>query len=174
MMRYIECPAELPTPWSHRKATTPGYESRLPVDPDKTTDILFLAGGITGCPDWQTEMTDAMKDLSDLTILNPRRANLDVVNPRLAEEQILWESRHLKMANIISFWFPAETVCPIALYELGMWTDKAPLLFVGTDAAYSRRQDVIIQTRLRKREQPIYYRLDQMIEAMRDILTLDY
>ena len=34
---------------------------------------LFLAGGITDCPDWQSVVIDKVKDIPNLTIYNPRR-----------------------------------------------------------------------------------------------------
>ena len=102
---------------------------------------LFLAGGISGCVDWQSVAVDLFRSLETrVVLLDPRR----VVPPtaREARGQITWEFRNLRRADAILFWFPRETVCPIVLYELGAWamTDKS--MFVGTDLAYSRRVDV--------------------------------
>ncbi|WP_443041424.1 nucleoside 2-deoxyribosyltransferase domain-containing protein [Streptomyces sp. B21-083] len=36
-----------------------------------------------------------------------------------AREQTAWEYEHLRIADVILFWFRAEAVQPIALYELG-------------------------------------------------------
>jgi hypothetical protein len=99
MARYVECPDEY----------------------DGVGSSLFLAGGITGCPDWQADLRAQLGDLP-LALLNPRRA--------------------------ISFWFPAEALQPIALYELGAWSMTSKRLFVGADPRYPRRADVVIQTRL--------------------------
>lgn len=154
MRRYIEALHELPAEFVNQ-----------------TTDILFLAGGITGCPDWQAEVVAALGDVDDLTILNPRRANFPIDDPTAARAQIEWEARHLTRANIISFWFPKETLCPITLYELGTWTNKAPSLFIGTDPEYARREDIIIQTGLRRGGHTIYDGLDKMIGAMRARMT---
>jgi Nucleoside 2-deoxyribosyltransferase like len=82
-MKYIECPEE--------------YTGN---------DLsLFLAGGITGCPDWQKEILNLLQD-TPLVIINPRRADFDVNNPSMEQEQIHWEHRHLERAKMISFWFP--------------------------------------------------------------------
>lgn len=75
---------------------------------------LFLAGGITGCPDWQSKLIDLLKN-EDVVILNPRRKDFPINDPKAIEKQIVWEYNHLKKANAISFWFPKESICPIAL-----------------------------------------------------------
>jgi hypothetical protein len=117
---------------------------------------LFLGEGISGCPNWQREMIGLLAGLP-LAILNPRRAHFPLHNPTQAAAQIDWELRHLRMADAILFWFPCESLCPIALYELGAWTvfwdekGKRPL-FLGAHPLYPRRTDVEIQTRLARPE----------------------
>src|SRR4051812_7979117 len=76
---------------------------------------LFLAGGINGCPDWQQEMVEKLKDTS-LALFNPRRASFPIGDKNAARAQIEWEYMHLRKATAISFWFPWETLSPIALY----------------------------------------------------------
>ena len=60
----------------------------------------------------------------------------------------------------ILFWFPATSICPIALFELGRWSWKYPgniiAIFVGCDPAYPRRVDVEQQMKLARPELPIY------------------
>jgi Nucleoside 2-deoxyribosyltransferase like len=143
-MKYIECPAEYL------------YAGSEPT--------LFLAGGITGAPDWQKEMVQRLAG-SDLTLLNPRRAHWKT-KPGIEEEQIEWEHRHLAGADAILFWFPAETICPIALYELGAWNSRPKKLFIGCDPAYQRRRDVEIQTRLERPSQVIAYSLDELAQQV--------
>ena len=79
---------------------------------------LFIAGGITDCPDWQQDIVKLLSD-TDITLLNPRRSNFPIHDPNAALEQIAWEHEMLRCARAISFWFPKETICPIVLYELG-------------------------------------------------------
>lgn len=107
---------------------------------------LFLAGGITGCPDWQREMVDHLNN-TQLVLFNPRRAHF-TMHPNVAQEQITWEHVHLRRAEAISFWFPSETLCPIVLYELGAWSMTPKPLFVGCHPDYQRIEDVRIQTAL--------------------------
>ncbi len=141
-MQYIEAPAEYqPGPWP----------------------ALFLAGGITGTTPWQDEMVRLLDDLP-LAVLNPRRANFPSGDPAEAPRQIEWEHRHLRKADAVLFWFPPETLCPIALYELGTWSvyrDGRGLrpLVVGVHPSYPRRLDVEVQTRLVRPEVTIRHDL---------------
>lgn len=41
---------------------------------------VFLAGGITDCPDWQDEATRLFADM-DVAVLNPRRENFPIHDP---------------------------------------------------------------------------------------------
>jgi hypothetical protein len=108
---------------------------------------LFLAGGISNCPEWQDEFIGIMSELSgipyDFTLINPRREDFDVANPRQSSDQIAWEYAHLQDADAISFWFPKETLCPITLFELGS-AIRNPYkpIFVGCHPEYARRFDV--------------------------------
>jgi len=53
---------------------------------------IFLAGGITNCPDWQKIIIDKIKhtsnpyqktSLKNVTIFNPRRENFPIEDPRV-------------------------------------------------------------------------------------------
>src|SRR6266436_6292557 len=79
---------------------------------DGNETSLFLAGGITGCPDWQFLMGTGLQILTDLVVFNPRRKNF-TMHKDAAREQIAWEHEHLRKATAISFWFPCETLNPI-------------------------------------------------------------
>jgi hypothetical protein len=106
---------------------------------------VFLAGGITGCPDWQQRMVSLLSK-SDMILLNPRRENFPIHDPDAAVEQITWEHNHLRRADAILFWFPWQSTCPIVLYELGAWSKGNKQIFVAMDPQYERRRDVEIQT----------------------------
>jgi hypothetical protein len=103
---------------------------------------VFVGGGITGCPDWQKELTEMLSDTSYLVLLNPRRDEFDITNKLLSSEQIEWEYCNLRLAHAILFWFPAETLCPITLFELGYWAGKSKDIFVGCHPDYARKFDV--------------------------------
>jgi hypothetical protein len=127
---------------------------------------LFLAGGITGCPDWQTEAVRVLSDVA-VTLLNPRRPHFPIDDPAAAAEQIRWEHDALRQATAILFWFPAETLCPIALYELGAWSMTGKPLFVGTHPDYRRRTDVVIQTALARPDVTVVDSLAGVIDRAR-------
>lgn len=130
------------------------YESPKEYKPDNYIDgkfknipSLFLAGGITDCPDWQKEMTKKLGN-TDIILLNPRRANFDINEKDAAKKQIDWEYRHLRYATAISFWFPKETLCPIVLFELGYWFNRSKDIFIGVHPEYKRKEDVYTQVSL--------------------------
>jgi hypothetical protein len=127
---------------------------------------LFLAGGISDTANWQRAVIDGLTD-TDLVVLNPRRANFPMDDPSAAPEQIAWEHRHLRQATAILFWFPPETLCPIALYELGAWSRSDKPLFVGTHPDYQRRSDVVIQTRLARPEITVVDAIPALLDEVR-------
>ena len=86
---------------------------------------------------------------TNYVVLNPRRKNFPIDNPNAAEAQIQWEFEHLRKASIISFWFCKETIQPIALFELGAWSnDKDSVVVIGVEPGYIREQDICIQMEL--------------------------
>jgi hypothetical protein len=124
---------------------------------------VFLAGGITGCPDWQADLIARIKlHRPLLVLLNPRRANFDVRDPTASEVQIRWEHEALRRADLISFWFSAATLNPITLYELGTWTQRKVPILVGIEPGYAREIDVREQTGLERPEVEIVDNLDAL------------
>lgn len=144
-MKYIEAPDE--------------------VDLSVDEASIFLAGGITGVSDWQSQIVEKIKHL-DITVLNPRRKNFPIDDPKQASKQIVWEFEYIRMANFISFWFPKETVCPITLYELGAHSMSNKPLIIGVDPEYKRRKDIEIQTKLVRPEIEIVYSLEDLAKQI--------
>ncbi len=124
-----------------------------------------MAGGISGCPDWQREICTLLSETS-IVFLNPRRSHFSLEDASSAPAQIEWEFRHLRIASAILFWFPAESLCPIALYELGAWSMTEKSLFVGVDPDYARRSDIEIQTRLVRGETRIATSLAELAQQI--------
>lgn len=125
----------------------------LPEGEDIT---VFLAGGITDCPNWQDDLTEMLRSRDDeldkpIVLLNPRRDDFDVGDATMELQQITWEFDAMSGADMIVFWFNNETLCPIVLYELGMWSNSrnTPIV-LGIDPKYKRKRDVLIQTALAK------------------------
>jgi hypothetical protein len=110
---------------------------------------VFLAGGITNCPEWSDVVAKRLQDLpDDLVLLDPRRIAWPIDDPSATDAQITWEHQMFRKAHLISFWFACQTLCPIVLYKLGYWTGQSTDLIVGIHPKYPRRRDVEIQTRL--------------------------
>ena len=129
---------------------------------------MFLAGGITGCPDWQAEARKLLDD-TDLVVCNPRRPKFDVTDPNAARDQIAWEVEHLRAADLILFWFPASGAVtqPIALFELGMALGQRRELAVGTDLGYCRGYDVDQQCHHAAPGLTVWTRLDRVCTEAR-------
>lgn len=123
------------------------------VDHDPSFVKIFLAGGITNCPDWQSTAALFFADYHNVTVMNPRRADFDLSDSNAAK-QVHWEYEHLLIADVILFWFPADQVQPIALFELGRWTqiDEPKPVFVGVHEHYPRKIDVVFQLGLSRPE----------------------
>jgi hypothetical protein len=132
---------------------------------------IFLAGGITGCSDWQKQAIQKLKPhLHDhQVIFNPRQNNFDPEQKdQTLETQILWEFQALQLSQIILFWFPKESTCPIALFELGKYlVEKGNKpIFVGTDPEYPRAADLQFQLALERPDINIVHSLDDLIKQV--------
>ncbi len=129
---------------------------------------IFLAGGISNCPDWQSIIIEKLNNednpyqqimLEGVTVFNPRRKNYENVEDTIVE-QITWEFFKLKESDIIAFWFSSGSLNPITLYEYGKHVTSTKLV-VGVDVGYERKNDIKIQTSLIRPTQHICYDLDE-------------
>ena len=143
---------------------------------------IFLAGGISGCPDWQSDMIkelqnlddDGLVDLGGLIIFNPRRDNFDIRDETATIEQIRWEYKALEKCDICSFFFPlSRSVQPITLYELGKHVDKH-VSVVGIQDGYLRAEDVKIQLALDGNFCFIYNSYEEAIREHARTLAITY
>lgn len=145
-MKYLEAPEDFSSILGHKS--------------------VFLAGGISGCPNWQQEIVQLLNS-TDLVLINPRRADFDVANSNNAEQQITWEYNYLRQADTILFWFCKEMIQPIALFELGTWSIGNKPLFIGVHYEYKRRQDIEIQMDLARPEIEIAYSLQGLANQVK-------
>ncbi len=137
-----------------------------PVEWERDTSVsVFLAGSITGCPDWQSVFCSLLKG-TDLTVLNPRRLDFPMDDPDAGRVQIGWEFRHLRKADFIAFWFSPETLAPIVLYELGAWSMTSKLMAVGVHPEYERRFDIEQQIALARPDVLISYSLSGLAKLV--------
>ena len=92
---------------------------------------VFLAGSIEigKAVDWQTRVTEALKDIN-CVVLNPRRDDWDssweqkITNSQF-REQVEWELSALERADYVVFYFDPATMSPISLLELGLHAKNA-------------------------------------------------
>jgi len=145
-----------------------------PTDTSLKSPFVFMAGGITNCPDWQSVLIDVLlhkeKGLEG-TLFNPRRKNFPIGDLSAAYEQIKWEFDALNAADIILFWFARGSDNPIVMYEYGthlyryVYEDSLPTIVVGCDPLYSRIKDVIMQTDLRSPNLTVHQNSDSFTAA---------
>ena len=140
---------------------------RPPQPVESYENSLFVAGAITGAPDWQSDFAHNLRD-TDLILLNPRREIYDSLDPDALREQIRWEHDGLRNSSAISFWFPAGALCMISLYELGSWAHwrdengQPKPLFVAAQPNYARYDDVIIQLELERPDMQVLASLEEL------------
>jgi len=131
---------------------------------------IFLSGGILNCPDWQSDVINRINDeyrYSNKTIYNPRCENFPFNDDNAPERFAVWQYEHLKMANAILFWFPKESLGEITLYELGKWGNSSDkIISIGCDPEYKRINDVILQTKLARRNAIISTSLENTIKNL--------
>lgn len=128
---------------------------------------VFLAGGLSHTKNWQQELCDLLLD-EPVVLFNPRRAVYPHEQIDAAKEQIAWEFSHLRKADAISFWFPEESVSPIALFELGAHTMTQKPIFIGVHPQYERRIDIEIQMSLVRPDITIVHSLHDLGARIRE------
>ena len=128
---------------------------------------LFLAGGISDCENWQSQVVRSLQHLA-ATVLNPRRASFPECDESENQRQIEWEHRHLQRADLVAFWFPPQTLCPIALFELGVCCASGKPMIVGADPHYARRFDLETQIALHRPQVKIADTLGDFIHQIQN------
>jgi hypothetical protein len=131
--------------------------------------MLFLAGGISNCPDWQADAAAMLNDQDELTVVNPRRA---AFSEDTAVEQITWEHTQLHRADVILFWFTSGSLQPIALYELGVHATRGVPLAVGADPDYPRHLDIEVQLSLARPGLAVHRTLAETVATAKGLTSL--
>ena len=114
---------------------------------------LFFGGSIElgKAEDWQARLFDhlcARPYADQLDVYNPRRGgswdpswnNNESCAP--FREQVDWELYHQKDADLLLYYFAADTISPISLFELGLFHGHKPV--VGVDPAYTRIGNLMV------------------------------
>lgn len=127
---------------------------------------IFLAGGISNCPDWQGPVATKIAAETNAIVYNPRREDFDMESYEyISRAQIAWEYHALRLSKVNLFWFPCETLCPITLFELGAAIPRIHpgALMVGTHPDYQRRFDIIEQAKLAGSPIHIFDNLEELV-----------
>ena len=124
------------------------YQSPDPLPSLFSRHSVFIAGGISNCPDWQSRMVTHL-DTTLYDVVNPRRVGGFDRTGATAREQIEWEHSALSKVDSCIFWFPEQTLCPITLFELGVMLSRASRhslnLAIGWHPNYQRAFDLEVQ-----------------------------
>jgi hypothetical protein len=122
---------------------------------NKKSTSIFLAGGIIKDDNWQEKAINILQEKCyssgciGLTIYNPRKEKIDFSNYKETEEQILWEYRKLKEADIVLFWFSKFGLNPLSLYKLGKWENKPEKkIYIGCENITQSFEEMFIQIAL--------------------------
>lgn len=135
---------------------------------------IFLAGGISQCPNWQEEI---VKKLIDDNRVNIKGIRIVIFNPRCKEvpeetPQIIWEYERLHKSDIISFWFSVGSMNPITLFEYGSHLNTNKTLVVGCHPEYLRKNNVVVQTKLVNPNQKVNEDFDSFYEELVETILL--
>ncbi len=156
--------------------------SILPLE--TTSFRIFMAGGITGCSEWQQKLwvnvsgdyrltSDAEMSIKYpmVTMYNPRRSNFDVNDATMFEDQIVWENVKLDASDLVVFWFTKDTIQPITLLELGKELGKGSHIIIGRDDDYERADDIELQAKLCGYKDYFYNTLEDLSTAVVDVIV---
>ncbi len=96
--------------------------------------LIFLAGGITNCSDWQKSLIEnfqlTLKEkeyFSNLIFINPRRkSSVFIKNEEEIIKQIKWEFKYLNQCDLFTMFFDDTKLSdqPICFYELGKYLNQ--------------------------------------------------
>ena len=119
------------------------------IRPDPNQESVFLAGAIDNgtARDWRSELMeyfDGDDRYNGLVFYNPLADNWDPnlqmsITCERFEQQVNWELDMLRNAFLVVFFFPAESVAPISLFELGFVCDEPDRVMVVAEEGYWRR-----------------------------------
>lgn len=135
--------------------------------------VVFIAGGISGCPDFQATVISALSR-DHVVLLNPRRAEFDLTDSNAVEQQVQWEVDHRWHESLayILFWFPkSDSPQPIAMLELGDALARPALpIVIGADPRFPRHRDVVLQCRAARPGLTVHTSLNEVITGMQNLL----
>ena len=129
---------------------------------------LFIAGGISNCPNWQNDLITKLT--TEPLLKKYERIKITIFNPRAKEipeenTQIEWEYDRLKISDIVSFWFSEGSLNPITLFEYGS-NFRNKNIVVGCHPNYQKINNVKVQTQLEKPNQKVNENFDDFYNEL--------
>ena len=141
--------------------------------PSETIEVegyksVFLAGSIEmgKAEDWQQKTIEAVKDFK-VAIFNPRRDSWDssweqsINNPKF-KEQVIWELKHLKKADLIVMNLIPDTMSPISMMEFGLYAPSGKMV-VYCPNGFWRKGNIDVMCE--------FYQIPQ-VEKFEELITL--
>jgi hypothetical protein len=133
----VDIDHQLPPP--NRRQEHPNFAVYKPTTPatwpsyDNPASI-FLAGSIEmgKAIQWQEHLTNELQDL-EVTVCNPRRGQWSTSQvpgerDELFKHQVEWELAALEKVDVITFFFDKNTLSPVTMLELGLWTQSGKVV----------------------------------------------
>lgn len=106
---------------------------------------VFLAGSIEmgKARDWQSHVTESLKDYEELVVMNPRRDDwgpswVQSIENDQFRWQVQWELNGLERADIIALYLDPGTMSPISLLELGLYARSRKIVCCCPDGFWRK------------------------------------
>lgn len=136
---------------------------------------IFLAGSIEmGKAElWQDKVCQELKDYR-VNIYNPRRDDWDsswiqsILNPQFYE-QVTWELDHIRLADLVIFYFDPKTTSPVTMLELGIVLGQKKRAIVCCPDGFYRKGNIDVTCS--EFDVPVLDTFDQMINLTKNYLT---
>jgi Nucleoside 2-deoxyribosyltransferase like len=167
-MRLITCPEEFTPRNNPTQLQLATKLLSLLLDP-----IIFIAGDIVGCPNWQKELASRFDHHKQLYLLNPRTPKFDSNNSDMYSHQIEWEQFYFTASDAVLFWFCWETSGSRALYQLGTAVASGKTIFVGCHPGYTGRNELQKQLSLARPTLTMHSDFTDLVTNVEQWLTLN-
>ena len=145
--------------------------------PNDNKFTIFLGGTIEmgNSIDWQKTLTESLKEF-DVRILNPRRDDFDksaeqsIKNPYF-KDQVNWELDGLDRADIIVMNLLKDSLSPISMMEIGLYTKENKRMFICCPDGFWRKGNIeVIVDRYRYSENLIIFNdYNNMVKKLKEV-----
>lgn len=131
---------------------------------------VYLAGSVTKPVDWRKRFIDMVRDIQlpvGVALLDPVRKDWDdtwvesLADPRF-REQVEWELRSMRFADVIAVHFEPGSLAPVSLLELGLYANSGKLLIHCPDGFWKRGYVEAVAS---------FYRI-HMVESLEDLAAV--